>query len=57
MPDYSTCKIHDMLNTIDDEIYVGSTIETLGVRMAKHRCSMKSETQYKLYKHMHDLGV
>ena len=37
MPDYSKGKIYKMLNTIDDEIYVGSTIETLRQRMATHR--------------------
>ena len=57
MPDYSKGKIYKILNTIDDEIYVGSTIETLGQRMAKHRHSMKAKPQYKLYKHMHELDV
>ena len=57
MPDYSTGKIYNMLNTIDDNIYVGSTAETLGQRMAKHRANMKLTPHVKLYKHMHELGV
>ena len=57
MPDYSKGKIYKILNNIDDEIYVGSTIETLGQRMAKHRRNMKTTPHYKLYKHMHELGV
>ena len=57
MPDYSKGKIYKVLNTIDDEIYVGSTIETLGQRMAKHRRKMKTTPHYKLYNHMHELGV
>ena len=57
MPDYSKGKIYKILNNIDDEIYVGSTTETLGQRMAKHRHSMKAKPQYKLYKHMHELDV
>ena len=57
MPDYSKGKIYKILNNIDDEIYVGSTTETLGQRMAKHRRKMKTTPQYKLYSHMHKLGV
>jgi len=30
MPDYSKGKIYKILNNIDDDIYVGSTTETLG---------------------------
>ena len=57
MPDYSKGKIYKILNNIGDEIYVGSTTETLGQKMAKHRHSMKAKPQYKLYKHMHELDV
>ena len=37
MTDYSKGKIYNILNTIDDNMYVGSTVETLGQKMAKHR--------------------
>ena len=57
MPDYQNGKIYKILNNVDDEIYVGSTIETLGQRMSKHRYSMKKRPHYKLYKHMHELDV
>ena len=57
MPDYSKGKIYKILNNIDDEIYVGSTVETLSMRMGKHRYDMKRQPHYKLYKHMHELGV
>ena len=57
MPDYSKGKIYKVLNTIDDEIYVGSTVETLGLRMAKHRSMMKTKPHFKLYKHMLELDV
>ena len=57
MPDYSKGKIYKILNTIDDEIYVGSTVETLSMRMSKHRSDMKKQPQSKIYKHMHELGV
>ena len=57
MPDYSKGEIYKILNTIDDEIYVGSTIETLGQRMAKHRSDLKRRPGYKIYKHMNELGA
>ena len=56
MPDYQNGKIYKILNNIDGEIYVGSTIETLGQRMAKHRSEAK-RTQNKFYNHMNELGV
>ena len=57
MSDYSKGKIHKILNAIDDEIHVGSTIKTLSQRIAKHRSTMKTIPHYKLYKHMHELDV
>ena len=57
MPDYSKGKIYKILNYIDDEIYVGSTTETLGQRMAKHRANLKINPHLKLFEHMHKLGV
>ena len=57
MPDYSKGKIYKILNTIDYETYVGSTIETLGQRMAKHRLYVKKREIFKIYKHMHELGA
>ena len=57
MPDYSKGKIYKVLNTIDDEIYVGSTIETLGQRMAKHRSDLKRRPNHNIYKHMNELGA
>jgi len=57
MPDYSKGKIYKILNNVDNEIYVGSTTETLGQRMARHRQDMKHRPHYKLYKHMYELNV
>ena len=36
---------------------MGSTIETLGVRMAKQRAQYKLKPHYELYKHMQELGI
>ena len=57
MPDYSKGKIYKILNTIDDEIYIGSTLETLGQIMATHRAHVNCKPHYELYKHIHELGV
>ena len=57
MTDYSKGKIYKILNTIDGTMYVGSTVETLGQRMTKHRYSMKTKQHCVLYNHMHELGV
>ena len=48
MPDYHKGKIYKILNTIDNEIYVGSTCELLSQRMARHRCSMKKTTTFEI---------
>ena len=57
MPDYSKGKIYKILNNIDDEIYVGSTIKTLSQRMASHRSLANFNPYNKLYKHMIDIGI
>ena len=57
MADYQNGKIYKILNDIDGEIYVGSTVNALSHRMAKHRSTMKTIPHYKLYKHMHELDV
>mgnify|MGYP000193754898 CR=1 FL=1 len=57
MPDYSTGKIYKILNNIDDNVYVGSTIKALGQRMAHHRYCITKKPNYALYNHMHELGV
>ena len=57
MPDYHKGKIYKILNTIDNEIYVGSTCELLSQRMARHRSQVLIKPHLKLYKHMNQLGV
>ena len=56
MADYQNGKIYKILNNIDGEIYVGSTINALSRRMAHHRNEAK-RTQNKLYNHMNEVGV
>ena len=58
MADYSKGKIYKIFNTIDDDIYVGSTVETLQKRFTRHRCcSTKQRTQhFRIYQKMNDIG-
>ncbi len=44
MPDYSKAKIYKIYSYENDDVYYGSTCETLSQRMAKHR------NKYKTYK-------
>ena len=57
--DYSKAKIYKILNTIDDDVYIGATCQPLSKRMAKHRdCrNGKCKKHYKLYQKMNNLGI
>lgn len=56
---YSRGKIYKIVNDINDEIYVGSTVKTLSNRMAAHRSCLKisREKNRKIYKSMIEHGV
>ena len=56
---YEKGKIYKILNTVNDDVYVGSTYQALSRRMAKHRsdaCS-KNKNHRKLYLLMNHLGI
>ena len=56
---YQNGKIYCIRNWVDDEVYVGSTIQALSKRMEKHRASMNCEKRGKcfLYQKMREIGV
>ena len=56
---YNNAKVYKIYNLIDDDIYVGSTCQSLSKRMAKHRGSMNTteKSHRPLYSKMLDLGV
>ena len=56
MPDYSKGKVYKLLNYIDNEVYVGSTIETLSSRMSKHRHETKRTSTQNIHQHMSNVG-
>jgi len=57
MPDYAKGKIYKILNNVDDEVYVGSTIETLSQRMSRHRRLVITRPQIQIYQHMTLVGA
>ena len=57
--DYQNGKIYKILNHVDDEVYVGSTCQSLSKRISYHRHGINNE-RYKnrsLYKLMKEYGV
>ena len=54
---YSDAKIYKIINSVDDQIYVGSTIQTLNTRFTKHKCEAKRSPERKLYKHFAKYGI
>jgi hypothetical protein len=54
---YQNGKIYCIRNTIDDDIYVGSTTQLLCKRMAEHRNKLKYKPHYKLYMKMAEIGL
>ena len=56
--DYKNGKIYKILNTITDDVYVGSTCQPLSKRMAKHRETLNTRKGHTLlYTKMKQLGV
>jgi hypothetical protein len=57
---YQNGKIYKIFNTLNDEIYVGSTIQSLSHRMIKHKDDVKNDTKdyhTTISKLMKELGV
>ena len=59
MPNYQEGKIYKIYNTINDDIYVGSTTQKLCERMREHRSSSndKYKKHYPIYKEFSEHGV
>jgi predicted GIY-YIG superfamily endonuclease len=54
---YQNAKIYKIINSIDGQIYVGSTITSLSQRFAVHKSKSKRHPNIKLYRHFTELGV
>jgi hypothetical protein len=60
MPNYKNSKIYKILNVVDDEVFVGSTVQKLSCSMGNHRARYitgDKRMNRKLYKHMRDTGI
>jgi len=57
MPNYQEGKIYKIVNDVDDEIYVGSTCNTLAKRFGDHKSSITKRPKYKIYQKMSEMGV
>ena len=58
MSKYQHSKIYAIRNTIDDDIYIGSTTMPLCKRMVKHRCYAKTQPdKQQICKKMNEFGV
>ena len=57
--DYTNGKIYKIWNSVNDEIYVGSTCQPLSKRMAEHRrcVTTKAAKHRPLYKLMNEQGI
>ena len=57
--DYKNGKMYKILNTVNDECYIGSTCQKLSQRLAKHRSVMNSQnkTNRRLYDAMRVIGA
>ena len=56
---YKNAKIYKILNTVADDVYIGSTTQPLSKRMVDHRASCKSDRVLHLQLHnkMNELGI
>ena len=56
MPNFANAKIYKLINSIDDQIYVGSTCITLNQRFACHRADSKTQPDRRIYNHFNNIG-
>ena len=54
---YSNAKIYKIINSIDNLIYVGSTILPLSTRFSLHKYDAKRSPNIRLYKHFAIIGI
>jgi len=56
MTKYTDGKIYKIVNNVDNEIYVGSTITSLSRRKGQHKINSKKNENRKLCKHCNSIG-
>jgi hypothetical protein len=53
---YKNGKIYRLINTIDNEEYIGSTCHRLSKRLSVHKCHAKTKGDIKVYKYLNEIG-
>ena len=56
MVNYSEAKIYKVLNSVDNEVYVGSTTQTLAQRTGKHKLNA-TQRNTEFYQRINDVGL
>tara|TARA_R110000851_G_scaffold72361_1_gene160368 strand:+ start:176 stop:847 length:672 start_codon:yes stop_codon:yes gene_type:complete len=56
MPNYNNAKIYKLVNTVDAEIYVGSTCGTLKLRKSGHKSMSVRKPNRRVYEHLNRVG-
>ena len=56
MPNYTNSKIYKLVNDIDDQIYVGSTTQSLAVRKGGHKRHARKYPDRRVYSHLNAIG-
>ena len=56
MVNYANGKIYKLVNNVDDEIYIGSTCNTLTKRKNDHKSMSKSKPNMRVYQHLIQIG-
>ena len=56
MVNYQNGKIYKLVNTIDDKLYVGSTVNTLKHRKYEHKRRSRIDVNRPVYKHLNNIG-
>lgn len=54
---FKNAKIYKLTNTVDNEIYIGSTCSTLKQRLSTHKGNAKIHTQRHVYQHLNKVGM
>jgi group I intron endonuclease len=57
MSNYDNAKIYKLINLMTDDIYIGSTIKPLHIRLSQHISCAKRNSQSKLYQSMRNIGI
>ena len=56
MVNYSKGKIYKLVNSVDNEIYIGSSCSRLSSRKAEHKIMSKRKPNYRVYEHLNSIG-